>query len=77
MLILAQLCCLVLMVAGLAFFAGDCSRVVLGRSSGWDYVTLWRWGLAAMAAGAFGAALLSIAQAMVSSTQKPKDAKGQ
>lgn len=74
MIALARLCCVVLMVVGLALFLGDAAAAEGHRTLA--KLTVWPWGLGAMAAGVFGTALLSIAQAMVTRADAARTEQG-
>ena len=75
---LAQLCCLVLMLLGLAFIASGIVSGWSGASGGLMYVLgrdRWLWGMAAVFAGVVGTALLNIAEALGHRAGLPTAAK--
>ena len=63
MIALAHLWSVVLMIIGIALFVADALQGSQGHS--WALMVRWQWGIVAMAAGVFGAALLAMAEAML------------
>jgi len=75
--ILARITCVILMLFGLILVYVDIAGAIHQSWPNWHYLIMqtfrWRWGLGAMAAGAFVAALLLIADALAAKAATPKE----
>ncbi len=75
---LAKLGSVVLILLGLVFVYHDVATAISQSLPNWLYLInemkLWRWGLAAIAAGALCAALITIAEAMAMKAASPASA---